>query len=277
MAETFAALLGLFVFGTFWFWSLVGISTILMILCLEWDRIFLATITFVASVAAIIFLGNKGVIPWAIEHPYHIVAGVGVYFIIAVLWCFIKWKFYVRSINEFIQEKQLAWILNLQKKINDRFYEKRCEDYKESIRTHTLVGVATIEEWKNYVNDWEENRHQKLRNRIDYHESPYVPKPLKRPTTKAEVITFVEENKSRIISWMTYWPWSMLWTILNDPIRKIMKQIFYQIKGLLVAMAMSTFGIKEEEKPTTISKDSVTKETEKVLRGLEEKLDSEKT
>ena len=69
----------------------------------------------------------------------------------------------------------------------------------------------------------------------------------------------------------------MLWTILNDPIRKIMKQIFYQIKGLLVAMAMSTFGIKEEEKPTTISKDSVTKETEKVLRGLEEKLDSEKT
>ena len=31
----------------------------------------------------------------------------------------------------------------------------------------------------------------------------------------------VSDNKGKIISWMTYWPMSAAWTIINDPFRRI--------------------------------------------------------
>lgn len=34
------------------------------------------------------------------------------------------------------------------------------------------------------------------------------------------------DNKSRIVLWMTYWPVSMTWTLINDPIRKIFNWIY---------------------------------------------------
>jgi hypothetical protein len=37
------------------------------------------------------------------------------------------------------------------------------------------------------------------------------------------------EHKSDIMLWMTYWPFSCLWTIINDPIRKIFRTIYTHI------------------------------------------------
>ena len=36
-------------------------------------------------------------------------------------------------------------------------------------------------------------------------------------------------NKERIMNWMMYWPFSGLWTLINDPIKKSFQRIF---KGL---------------------------------------------
>jgi hypothetical protein len=41
-------------------------------------------------------------------------------------------------------------------------------------------------------------------------------------------IPTAKDNKGRIISWMTYWPMSIVWTIFNDPIKRMCKY-FYQI------------------------------------------------
>lgn len=45
------------------------------------------------------------------------------------------------------------------------------------------------------------------------------------------------DNKSRILSWMTYWPWSLGWTLLNDPIRKLFRQIYRQMQSFLQGIA----------------------------------------
>jgi hypothetical protein len=36
----------------------------------------------------------------------------------------------------------------------------------------------------------------------------------------------VSENKQRIINWMTYWPCSALWTLVDHPVRKLFLYIF---------------------------------------------------
>lgn len=38
-----------------------------------------------------------------------------------------------------------------------------------------------------------------------------------------------KQNKERIMNWMMYWPFSGLWTLINDPIKKSFQRIF---KGL---------------------------------------------
>lgn len=43
----------------------------------------------------------------------------------------------------------------------------------------------------------------------------------------------VKNSKWKIYMWIAYWPWSGLWTLIHDPIKRILKFIYRQIKGLL--------------------------------------------
>jgi hypothetical protein len=48
-------------------------------------------------------------------------------------------------------------------------------------------------------------------------------------------------NKSRIVSWMSLWPCSVIGTILNDPIRRIFNFLFGQFKALYQRLADHVF------------------------------------
>lgn len=47
----------------------------------------------------------------------------------------------------------------------------------------------------------------------------------------------VKENKERILNWMIYWPLSGLWTLINQPVRKLFKAIFHRIEGTYQKMS----------------------------------------
>ncbi len=49
------------------------------------------------------------------------------------------------------------------------------------------------------------------------------------------------DNKGKIIAWMIYWPFSLVGTLLNDPVRKLFNLIFDQFKNLYQKMADSIF------------------------------------
>lgn len=38
------------------------------------------------------------------------------------------------------------------------------------------------------------------------------------------------DNKQRIMSWLIYWPWSSVWTLINDPVKKLFKLIYKKIQ-----------------------------------------------
>ena len=41
------------------------------------------------------------------------------------------------------------------------------------------------------------------------------------------------ENKGKIMMWMTHWPFSFVWTVLNDPIRRIFQAIYARVAGVM--------------------------------------------
>lgn len=45
------------------------------------------------------------------------------------------------------------------------------------------------------------------------------------------------DNKGRIVAWMSFWPLSVVGTLLNDPIRKLFNYCFNQFKHLYQAMS----------------------------------------
>jgi len=57
----------------------------------------------------------------------------------------------------------------------------------------------------------------------------------------------VRNHKGRIIAWMSYWPWSLFWTILNDPIRRLFRRIYYKIKSFLQGISEKVFKDINEE------------------------------
>ncbi len=64
------------------------------------------------------------------------------------------------------------------------------------------------------------------------------------------------EHKADILFWMTYWPWSGFWTLLNDPIRRLFRAIYHRITGILQRISDHAFkgtendiAVETKEKP----------------------------
>jgi hypothetical protein len=49
------------------------------------------------------------------------------------------------------------------------------------------------------------------------------------------------ENYKRIIMWMTYWPFSGVWTLINDPVKRAFKFCYLHLAGAMQAISNSVF------------------------------------
>lgn len=65
--------------------------------------------------------------------------------------------------------------------------------------------------------------------------------PARSAMIKREDIPLAKDNKSRIVLWISYWPWSAFWTLLNDPIRKFFNLIYVKISKLYQKISDSVF------------------------------------
>jgi hypothetical protein len=64
----------------------------------------------------------------------------------------------------------------------------------------------------------------------------------------------VKYNKERILSWMTYWPFSAVWTLINDPIKKTFQKIFKSLESKFQKISDSVFPIQKQESGNYINK-----------------------
>jgi len=51
----------------------------------------------------------------------------------------------------------------------------------------------------------------------------------------------ISDNKSRYLIWMTYWPVSAFWTLINDPVRRAFNAIYNAMAGSLQASSNKAF------------------------------------
>jgi hypothetical protein len=71
-----------------------------------------------------------------------------------------------------------------------------------------------------------------------------------------------KDHKAKILTWMHYWPVSAFWTLLNEPIKKLFRNLLSYLEGHYNRMASKVFAGVDEE----ILKFDKRKESENVGR-----------
>ncbi len=63
----------------------------------------------------------------------------------------------------------------------------------------------------------------------------------------SDPVPTLSSSTKHILFWMTYWPWSMIWTCLNNPLRWAFEEIVYRMKGLFNGMYNKIIGDRAEQ------------------------------
>jgi len=171
--------MGIFIFGTLWFWLLITVTGGLILFFLETALLddhdtgggFKVTLVLIGAGLLYYFWGSKeditSIFTYIKENPGNVLVLFGGYLVAGVVWAIVKWYFFL---------------------LNKKEYYKR--------------------------------------SNIPFHRVS-IPK--------------ASNNKSRIISWMMYWPFSGLWTLINEPIKKAFQLIYRNIEGFFDRMSEKIF------------------------------------
>lgn len=201
-------LITLFALGTFWFWVLVAVHFCVLLALIEYEKTGWATFTMIATFAALYFLGDFNVVAAALHNPAMTAAFVGGYFAAGTAWSVAKWWFFVRRCREDYDKQKIAFL-----------------------RQNGIEGTVIPDALKA---KWKENLGYNYGGRNSYRRGE-------------NVIPKAGDHKSRIMTWMCYWPWSMVWTLINDPVKRVFKQIYLQIQGIMQSISNRAFrGVEDD-------------------------------
>lgn len=72
---------------------------------------------------------------------------------------------------------------------------------------------------------------------------------LDRQGLVGSVRPLVKEHRGKIIAWMSYWPASILWTLINDPVRRAFVEIYERMGNALQAASDRAFRGADDRLP----------------------------
>lgn len=191
----------IFVFGSFWFWTLVAAEVILLFAFVDHEEGGLASISVLIFATLLQFFGKIDIIDYVRQNPLFLVSCVVSYFALGVIWSIVKWWIFCRDKLEEFEE------------FRDQFLSDR-----------EITGTKVIP--AKYKKEW--------LDKISYR------KELVKPPQ-------VRENKSRILRWMTFWVVSIIWSFINDFVKRVYRTIYQKMAGFLQSMSDKIFKSAEVE------------------------------
>lgn len=202
----------LFVIGSFWFWALIAAEIILLFVFIENENGIGAWVSLAIFAACLQWMGNTDIIGYVVQNPLAILAILAAYFLIGGVWGIVKWWVFLRDRLEDYQEAREKFLRN--------------QGLDPSIKE---LPQETKVKWKKWLSDntkWDGEDHRRL------DEAPRA-----------------RTNKARIMRWMSFWPISMIWSFLDDFVKRVFKTIYQRIAGFLQRMADNMFGKLRDDLP----------------------------
>lgn len=166
-----------------------------------------ATFSLIVTVALAQFFHLVDLLTFVRENTATFLGYVGLYVVCAIPWSFIKWFSFLRN------------------------YRDQFREYKGKFLTSRDIPVTA-----NVPADLMPDFQRWLSQNYNYHRGDVNLvglQELQRPRAR--------NNKQRIVSWMAFWPFSLVGTLLNDPVRRLFTWLFTAFSSLYQRMADYVF------------------------------------
>jgi hypothetical protein len=201
------AFMEIFMFGTVWYFLVTAAWMVAILWCVEKESPLGSGIWLILYLCFLQFLAKVNFFDQIIHHPASSALWVLGYFIAGFLWSFVKWWLYVHKKAEKFSEARCQFL-----KDHQNSYNRKSVSHSElkEITLDTKVPESLMDEWKNHI---------KLYGT--------VPK--------------VRENKGKISMWVTYWPASMVWSVVNDFVKKFIRAIVMKCRKIYEGITKSAF------------------------------------
>ena len=146
--------------------------------------------------------------------PLLILKYFGSYILIGIIWAFIKWYSYLKNLSS-------------------------------KYETTKSIALSVLNETSSYIKASEEEKkkclHEALYDRFRSEPSGKKIKIEKKNGAYTISVPTANNNKSLIISWISHWPISLVWTLINDPVKKLINYIFIHIKSIFQKISDHVF------------------------------------
>lgn len=251
----------LFILWTLPFWILCVLSTFIMFAFVHFEKTLGATITLVATIALIGFINRLDPITYARTHPWEMVGAIALYVVIGIAWSIYRWYVFLLKQREQIQKIKLEF---LRKNLIEG--NNVPDNLKEKWLFHLLEKVRYSDLYRGRLRKYDydrvmENFISQHANQSDKSHTDKIPDYLKEKWAKevARVSKEVQfamrprprDHKGLITLWMMYWPWSLAWYMVNDPIVRFFRWIYRRIQGLLEKISQHVWKDVEKDLPST--------------------------
>lgn len=235
-------------FGTPWFWLALALPFVFLIWFVENERAVGAALTLIIATVVFVLFGDKNLIPWITSHPILIAEYLGAYILVGIVWGFVKWFFHVLRARDRYE------------KVRNKFVAE-ADSYRTTQRRYQAENEFR-EKNRRRINTSETDAADKAALATAVKEALAAPIPegfdkkLFADYAKHHAVSLGEfppradHNKGRIIFWMSYWPASALWTIINDPITRFYRFLYNRIGKLLEGISNSMFAKYKDELST---------------------------
>ena len=198
-------LFALLTFGSLWFWAGLLIPAILLVIFVDRKSASGAFFTVLLVIVLWVAFGDKRLVPWVIHHPLRDAEYVGGYFLVGIIWGFVKWFLYVLGIRDDYETYRAEWVEKYGP-IDESLFPP--SSYNNQARTSQPM-----------------TKRQMFVSNVGSHLQP--PKAAR--------------HKGEIIFWMSYWPFSAVWTIIHDPITRLYRFIYHRIAVVFDGISRSMF------------------------------------
>lgn len=196
MLETITTLLAS---STFIIGAWVAIA-ILMAILLEFEKEGWATTFFSLGIALLLWNFRSDIWTFISSNPTATIGFSLTYVLAGVAWSFFKWHAYVKN------------VFGKLKTVKDAF-----------IREHKEINEKNLSLLNSKI--------EGLNFRRSDGDRIYISSNQSFEMTIEKVTPIASEKKSIIISWLSYWPVSLLATLLNNPFRKFFEWVYNNLSG----------------------------------------------
>ncbi len=196
--------------GGILFWIFVSIIALVLFIVVANEKPGWATISVIATLLLLAWLGDFNLWTVITHNPLWAVALFFAYVALGVGWSFWKWWF-------FVTDKR------------DKFVELKAEYERAVKKRKEREEVEVIEHRYCYNDDTHLNR---LRCEMELNKKPGA-----------------RDNKARILTWTIWWPWSFIWTLVDDPLKKFFKYIYKKLQATYQKIADKIYAGVDETIP----------------------------